>query len=44
MALSVAGMALNGKTTIDTAEAMNVTFPTFPLLMESLGGKLKMIN
>lgn len=44
MALTVAGMALHGKTAIDTAEAMNVTFPTFPLLMQALGGNLLVIE
>lgn len=42
MALSLAGMALNGQTAIDTAEAMNVTFPTYAFLMKSLGGDLRM--
>ena len=37
MALSLAGMALEGTTQIDTAEAMNVTFPTFITLMNNLG-------
>ncbi|MCI0498994.1 MAG: 3-phosphoshikimate 1-carboxyvinyltransferase [Planctomycetales bacterium] len=42
MALSIAGMALPGTTTIDTAEAMNVTFPEYVTLMTRLGGKLSM--
>ncbi len=40
MALSIAGMAMDEKTTIDTAEAMNVTFPEYTTLMTSLGAKL----
>ncbi|OHB55092.1 MAG: 3-phosphoshikimate 1-carboxyvinyltransferase [Planctomycetes bacterium GWF2_50_10] len=41
MALSLAGMAVEGETIIDTAEAMNVTFPNFVELMRSLGGELE---
>lgn len=40
MALSLAGLLLEGPTVIDTAEAMNVTFPTFVPLMQSLGAKM----
>ncbi|MBN2211266.1 MAG: 3-phosphoshikimate 1-carboxyvinyltransferase [Sedimentisphaerales bacterium] len=43
MALSLAGMALEGKTAIDTAEAINVTFPGYVNLMASLGGKIRLI-
>lgn len=42
MALSLAGMAAGGETVIDTAEAMNVTFPTYVELMTSLGAKLEL--
>ena len=42
MALSIAGMALEGSTIIDTAEAMNVTFPTFVTLMQELGGIIEL--
>lgn len=42
MALSIAGMALTGKTQIDTAEAVNVTFPEYVSLMTHLGAKLEM--
>jgi len=41
MALSIAGMALNGPITIDTAEAMNVTFPEYVTLMTQLGANMK---
>ncbi len=41
MALAVAGLAIDGQCTIDTAEAMNVTFPNFVELMQSLGAKMK---
>lgn len=41
MAMSIAGMALEGKMTIDTAEAMNVTFPEYVTLMTQLGAKMK---
>lgn len=40
MALSIAGMVLNGQTTVDTAEAAGVTFPDYVPLMNSIGGKL----
>jgi 3-phosphoshikimate 1-carboxyvinyltransferase len=40
MAMSIAGMALNGEITIDTAEAMNVTFPEFVTLMKKLGAHM----
>jgi 3-phosphoshikimate 1-carboxyvinyltransferase len=43
MALSLAGMMLEGTTVIDTAEAMNVTFPTYPALMHSLGAKMTVL-
>jgi len=44
MALSLAGMAVEGETVIDTAEAMNVTFPNFVELMRSLGGELSVVS
>jgi 3-phosphoshikimate 1-carboxyvinyltransferase len=40
MALSLAGMTVDRQTTIDTAEAMRVTFPTFVDLMRSLGANM----
>ena len=43
MALSLAGMAIDGETVIDTAEAMNVTFPTYTSLMQSLGADLNLV-
>ena len=42
MALSLAGLCLDGECIIDTAEAMNVTFPTFPKLMTSLGANIQL--
>jgi 3-phosphoshikimate 1-carboxyvinyltransferase len=42
MALSLAGMAIESQTTIDTAEAMRVTFPTFVDLMTSLGADMSL--
>jgi 3-phosphoshikimate 1-carboxyvinyltransferase len=42
MALSLAGLALDGPTMIDTAEAMSVTFPTFTELMQNIGAKMNM--
>ena len=41
MALAVAGLNIEGETIIDTAEAMNVTFPEFPELIRSCGGNLE---
>lgn len=40
MALAVAGLALDGETTISTAEALSVTFPTFVELMKSAGASI----
>jgi len=42
MALSLAGLCLNGQCVIDTAEAMNVTFPEFVNLMKSIGAKIEL--
>lgn len=44
MALSLAGMAIEGQTVIETAEAMNVTFPNYVELMRSLGAKMDLID
>lgn len=41
MALSLAGLALDEPCTIDTAEAINVTFPDFVKLMQSLGANME---
>ena len=40
MAMAVAGLAIDGPLDIDTAEAMNVTFPEFVTLMKKLGADL----
>jgi 3-phosphoshikimate 1-carboxyvinyltransferase len=40
MALAVAGTASEGITTISTAEAVSVTFPSFMDLLQSLGGNI----
>ena len=42
MALAVAGTALAGQTRIDTAEAVEITFPTFVQCMTGLGGDLRL--
>lgn len=44
MALAIAGMNSDKVTTIEGAEAMNVTFPEFMSLMKACGGKLRMIE
>ena len=40
MALAIAGLNTQGQTTIDTAEAISVTFPNFVQLMQSCGAKM----
>jgi 3-phosphoshikimate 1-carboxyvinyltransferase len=42
MALAVAGLAADGVTEIDTAEAMSITFPNFVELMTSIGARIEM--
>ncbi|MBN1845185.1 MAG: 3-phosphoshikimate 1-carboxyvinyltransferase [Sedimentisphaerales bacterium] len=42
MALALAGMAVPGTTTIDTAEAVSVTFPEYPRLMQQLGAEMEL--
>ncbi len=42
MALSLAGLCLNGQCVIDTAEAMNVTFPEYVRLMKSIGARIEL--
>jgi 3-phosphoshikimate 1-carboxyvinyltransferase len=42
MALSLAAMALNKPSYIDTAEAIDVTFPEFVPLMNGLGARMKL--
>jgi len=44
MALTLAGMAASGETTVDTAETINITYPTFIDDFIGLGAKLKRIN
>ncbi|MEW5801019.1 MAG: 3-phosphoshikimate 1-carboxyvinyltransferase [bacterium] len=44
MALSLAAMAASGHTSITTAEAVNVTFPTYVSLMQGLGACLEMTD
>ncbi len=41
MALSLAAMAIEGQSTIDTAEAIAVTFPDYVELMNSIGAKME---
>lgn len=44
MALAVAGLAAKGKTVIETAEAVNVTFPDFVELMRGCGAKMELAS
>lgn len=41
MALSMAGLCLDGKCVVDTAEAMNVTFPEYVSLMKTIGANME---
>ena len=41
MSLAVAGLAAKGATTIETAEAVDVTFPDFAQLMNSVGASIR---
>ncbi len=43
MALAVAGLNTDGETIVDTAEAMNVTFPEFPDLVKRCGGNIELM-
>lgn len=43
MALSLAGLILDESLMVDTAEAMNVTFPEFVQLMKQLGANISLI-
>ncbi|MBI4378933.1 MAG: 3-phosphoshikimate 1-carboxyvinyltransferase [Nitrospinae bacterium] len=42
MSLAVAGLAAKGVTEIETAEAMNITFPNFSDLMNNLGAQMSL--
>jgi len=44
MALSLAGLCLDGDCRIDTAEAMNVTFPNYVELMRNIGANIEVEN
>jgi len=44
MALSLAGLAADGQCSIDTAEAMSVTFPGYVELMESIGANMQVVS
>ena len=44
MALAVAGMACDGVTEIDTAEAVSITFPSFVELMTAAGAEMKLAD
>ena len=44
MALSLAAMAVPGRCTIDTAEAIQVTFPDYVKRMQSLGADMELIE
>ncbi len=44
MALSLAGLVLDGTCAIDTAEAINVTFPGYVELMRTLGANIERVK
>ncbi len=44
MALTVAGLNIDGETTIETAEAMNVTFPEFTQFIKDCGGNVELVD
>ncbi|MGA1839930.1 MAG: 3-phosphoshikimate 1-carboxyvinyltransferase [bacterium] len=44
MALSLAGMIASGRTVIDTAEAVSVTFPNYADIMKRIGAKIEIIE
>jgi len=44
MALALAGLALDGETSVSTAEALNVTFPGFVELMKSAGAEMSLLD
>jgi 3-phosphoshikimate 1-carboxyvinyltransferase len=44
MALSLAGMNMDAQCSIDTAEAISVTFPGYVELMKDLGANMEVIN
>jgi 3-phosphoshikimate 1-carboxyvinyltransferase len=44
MAMALAGLALDGPLTVDTAEAMSVTFPNYVKLMRSLGANMETLS
>jgi len=44
MALSLAGLNLDGQCTIDTAEAINVTFPNYVELMKGISANMELEN
>lgn len=44
MSLAIAGLNSSGETIIDTAEAMNVTFPSFVDCIKNSGGKMELIE
>ena len=44
MALSLAGLNLDGRTSIDTAEAISITFPDYVELMKSIGADMNVTD
>jgi 5-enolpyruvylshikimate-3-phosphate synthase len=42
MALSLAGLAVEGRCSVDTAEVISVTFPDYVELMKGIGANMAM--
>ncbi|UCH14113.1 MAG: 3-phosphoshikimate 1-carboxyvinyltransferase [Bacteroidales bacterium] len=44
MALTIAGIASKGETFVDSAESVNITYPSFVKDMQNLGAKIELID
>ncbi len=44
MALTIAGMASEGETVVDSAESVNITYPSFIEDMKKIGANIELIN
>lgn len=44
MALTIAGMASEGETVVDSAESVNITYPSFIKDMKNIGANIELIN
>jgi len=44
MALTIAGMASEGETVVDTVESVHITYPSFIEDMKKIGANIELIN